>query len=534
MGQLAQNPDTGEVFYIHDDGSIVPADNPGMMAFAGRRTASMGSGLQAAYGELTDQPELVNQANLDSAERNRLWAGYDENNPVTKMLGDAVPSLAAGVVTGGRSLTGQLAASAGVGAVESALDYDAGGDYLSRALAGGAAGVIGDIGGRVLGRVTRSVKGMVDDFRLGRNVADNPVAREAEELGLETLGSQRAMPDSQTQRSLQRLEQGAESSMFSQGLQSGVQESNQAVFREGVLKAIGLDPAEFTDLSPETLLAANRRISDGFTDVSMMVAERGGTLQIPDDLARSIKGTRGQISDLIARGRFAGLDNGVISGNEWNVARRALSQDAAQRAAKGEYEIADELFADVETLDRLIEERLPDNLLDDFARLREQYRVFKTVNRDGVVNPDGEVVIKSLNRRLRNDTGFGNTARLGTETTNPETAELINLARVGANPQLQPFRSSGTAENLSAQRVAGMVFDPTEWLSLAGEMAAPAATGVTSRGGGRAVTGLFTPSPPQFQRAGSLIGRSALDEALYPYVGIEDDREMITPPLRAP
>ena len=323
---------------------------------------------------------------------------------------------------------------------------------------------------------------------------------------------------------MQRLEQGAESSMFSPGLQASARETNQGVIRERVLYAVGLDPTDFDSLGPEALKAADTRLSEGFTEIASEAASTG-PIVLSEDLANAIKNTKGQISDLMKRGRFQGLEDNIISGQEWTVARRALAQDAANAAGKGQYEMADELYSDIEALDSVMDERIGPELRDQFSRLREQYRVLKIVNKSGVINENGEIAMKSLNRRLREGTGFGDTAKMDRGTFNGETQDLLDAARVGASPDLQDFRSSGTAENMSAQRAAGMMLDPTEWLSLAGEVAAPAATGVASRRGGRAVTGALTPSPVPFKDAGAAAGRSMLDEMFYPFVGVENDIE---------
>lgn len=523
-GRLVYDDKTGDALWFdYDSNTVNPVDEPGLLAQAGRQFADLGSGVKMAYGEVTDQQDLVDQARAETMARNQAFAGADAAHPWQSMLGQALPVLPTAALNPGGFLQ-WLALNAGVGAAESGFDIGQEGSAEERAAMGALFGMGGDVVGRLAGRVLNTGRGLLNDIRLGRGSADNAVAQRAEEAGYATLGSQRAAPGTAEQRVLERLEQGAEASMFSPGLQAEVMGTNQQVLRQTVLDAVGLNADEFADMGPETLLAANARLSDGFSEVASAAAGTG-PMQLPEDLASRIATTKGQIPELIKRGRFQGLEDGVMSGNEWNIARRALAADAANRAAKGEYELAEDIFADVEILDRLMEERIDPGLLEEFARLREQYRVFKVISKEGVIKPDGDISPRVLNRRLRADTGFGDTAKQGRPTTNQETGKLLQDAAILSDPSLQPFRSSGTAENLSAQRIAGMTLDPTQWLSLAGEAAMPVAAGVTSRGGSRAVTGALTPGPVQLPMIGGGAGRTFLDELFYPYVGIQDDRE---------
>jgi hypothetical protein len=524
MPRFLEN-EAGDRFYQQEDGTLVPSprETESIAAQAGRQLADLGSGIKYLYGDITDNQALMSEAERETAQRSRYFAGADERAPIRSFVGQALPAAATFPITGGASLVGQLATNMGLGAAESALDMGEGGSMGQRAIAGAGGGLLGDIGGRVLGRIWNTARGLTRDITRGRGVAASPSAQEAEDLGLSLLESQRMAQNSPEMRTMQRLEQGAEASMFSPGLQRAQQEANQAVYRDAALEAIGLPSGSFDDLGPDALREANNRLSQGFSNVASQAAESGPT-QIGDELAERILNTRGQIKDLRARGRFQGLDDGVLSGTEWGIARRALASDAARAAADGKYELADDIFADVEELDRIIERNVGPEVLDEFARLREQYRVFKILSKQGVVKSDGDVSVRNLNRALQAGTGFGTTAQQGLQTTNEQSKRLIDLARVGARPELQPFRSSGTAENLSAQRVAGMALDPTQWLSLVGEAAAPVGVGITSRRGGRAVTGALTPGPIQARVGGNIAGRGMLDEVLYPFVGVDDER----------
>ena len=520
--RVAYDKDTGQRFVQTEGGEWIPAEEAGLLAQAGRQFASLGSGIKGAFGELTDQPELVAAAQRESEERNRVFQGADLADPIQSMVGQALPALATAPLSAG-GLMGSLALNTGLGAVESAFDIDEGGGYGNRAFAGGVAGLAGDLGGRAIGRIWNTAKGLAGDLTQGRRAAANPKAAEFEAAGGTLLQSQRMTPNSPEALAMQRLEQGADASVFSPGLQNEAKEANRINYRDRLFEAVGLQPGQFDNVGPDAIGEAHRRLSDEFGNVAAQATAQG-PIPISQDLADRIATTRGQIPDLIARGRFQGLQSGVLSGNEWNIARRALAQDAANRAGKGQYELADEIFADIEELDRVMEGLVGPGLLQDFARAREQYRVLRIASKQGVINADGDISVKSLNNALNQGTGFGTTARTGAPTVNPESKNLIDLARLGSSSEFQPFRSSGTAENTAAQRMAGALVNPLDWAQLAGEVAMPLAVGISSRGGGRAVSGLMTPAPAQAARAGGIAGRGVLDEALYPFVGVDDER----------
>lgn len=520
MGQLIQNDETGEIVWLADNGQIQQIEEPGLLAQAGRQIADLGSGIKAAYGTLAEQPALVNQARAETTARNQVFAPADAAFPVQSMVGQAIPSLATAPITGGASVVGQLAANVGIGAAESALDLGEGGSFAERGAAGALGGILGDLGGRMIGRVVGGAKGLIDDIRLGRGVAENPVAAEAEQMGLRTLASQRMAPGSQAQRQMQRLEQSAEASIFPPGLQREAAEGNAEVFRDTAMEAIGLPAGSFDNLGPDALREANEQLAQGFEGIAAQ-ASAAGDIPVGEQLAERIAGTRGQIRQLIARGELPGLQNGVLRGADYTTARAALAEDAANAAARGEYRLAESLFDDVDQLDALIEPNLAPDALQEFARLREQYRVFKILNGSGVINQAGDVSVRNLNRKLQGGTGFGNTARQGLDTVNPESSRLIDVARIGANPELQPFRSSGTAENQALRDFLGQL--ATQPVAAAGQLAAPVAVAASSRGGGRGVAGLVSPAPAQARVAGSAAGRGLLDELFYPFIGSEDD-----------
>ena len=527
MPQFVWNEQTGERFYLESDGSLTPAPTTGALeAFtseAGAQVGSYGRGIQALFSGAERDDELRAIEAQQDAERRLIREEY----PIATALGAAAPGMASMFFPQGRTLAGGLAANAAYGAAEGLINLGANdSSQIDDAVVGGIFGAGGDLAGRLIGRVFNGVKGLVNDIKAPRGAPDNPLAAQAEELGIPTLGSQRLAPGSQEQVAMSALERGAESSILPPTIFKEVAEGRAATFTDAALDAVGISPGQFDTLGADALRQATDNLSDEFGDIARLSSE-SAPLNIGEQLGKRLAKT-GQIRELIGRGEFPGLEKGILSGSEYNVARRALAQDAAKKAAKGDYEIADRLFKDVEVLDDLIKDSLPPDTLARFARAREQYRNLRILNKSGVINSDDTVSIRNLNRALRQDTGYGALAREGRPAVNPETDRLIEVARVGADPTLVPFRSSGTAERQALTQFAPMLLDPTQWVGAAGALAAPAAIGAASRGGGRAIGGLATPAPGAIVRGTAAssreFGRSLLDEQLYPFVGSNDDR----------
>ena len=127
----------------------------------------------------------------------------------------------------------------------------------------------------------------------------------------------------------------------------------------------------------------------------------------------------------------------------------------------------------VDELDEAVKEQLEPGAQKAFATLREQFRVFNVLQKPNVIK-DGEVAIGPLNRALRRDSGFGKTARLNRNPTNPATKELFDVARYGADASLQPFRSSDTAQKIAGMEIVKKATNPLNWIPLGREaMATP-------------------------------------------------------------
>jgi hypothetical protein len=518
MGRYVYDETFGERYYQDDAGNLTIApETTGFEAAlinTGEQLHDFGRGIRGLVADDAEQARL----NAEGQASNDALANLRQERPIASVIGEALPSLATAPLSAS-GLVANLGLQAGLGAVEGYLDADPGVDQAGRTLMTAAGGVLGEVGGRMAGRVASGIKGLVDDFAGVRAQTVNPAAAEFERLGGRTLPSQRVNQESAAFGGMSRAEQGAESSILSPSIFRETAEQNRQLVNQRALDAIGLPDAD--DLSVATIGDATDRLSDEFSRISSVAAGEQ-PFNVGTEFADRLAGTRGQIPELIKRGEFKGLDQGMLSGSDWNVARRALAQDAAERAAKGQHELADSIWADVELLDHLMESRVGPDLGADFARAREQYRVLQVLQKPGVIR-DGDVSVRTLNNRLNQNTGFGATARQGRDTVNQETKGLIDLARAASDRSLQRAPSSGTTERQALREFAGAV-GGLDLLNAAGQLAGPAAVGASTRGGGNMIGNLYNPAPQGFGQLGGSAGRGFIDQYLYPFVGSEDDR----------
>ena len=228
MPQIVVNEETGEEAVLQDDGTMTPYyGDPGALAFAGRLMSSIGSGVKAAYGDITDQPELVAQANAESAERNRIFAGADAAHPYKRLAGEALPGLATAPIGG-------ILPGMAIGAGESFFDIDQGGSALGRAGGGALGALIGEGAGAMLGRVINGAEGMAQSLA-GRTLRGTPEAEAFEALGGETLAYQRMTPDTYGQKFAERFSQGAQVGMFPSTRQGRALSANDELYKNCLL-----------------------------------------------------------------------------------------------------------------------------------------------------------------------------------------------------------------------------------------------------------------------------------------------------------
>ncbi len=517
------NEDTGEWDYLPETSA-----GEAFLVNAGATLAQMGRGVQSLFGG--DRAALADEQRQDD----ELLAGLRQSRPVASFAGQIAPSLAtlpvglvgtparAAALLGtaarpaylaGNTLSRGLGTSGTLAAIEGMLLLDPDNpDQTNQVLLNMAGALAGEGAGRLLGRAFNSARG------LGRELDRSEVSEFMGREGLEMLPSERLAGEATNIAPLQRLEQGAQTGPFTPAVFARTRAQREALQADAAAKAIGLPGGE--RLTPEMLNQADEAIGEGF----QQIADEGmqaGVFQVPEEMGRRLaSNNRTQIPGLIERGEFRGLENGVMTAPEMLVARRALSQDAANFAGRGQYELAQRFFDEVDELDRIFAAGVDDpEILARHAKLREQYRNLQILMKPGVIDAEGVVKSPALNRRLREQGGYGRTYALGRDAeVQPETGRLFDVTRNLARPELQPFRSSGTAENQAVrqfgQSVAQLGADPVGGAAgLATQLYAPAvlaAAGGSNRSA-NVLGGLLQPGSALSGRVGGETGGSLLD-----------------------
>lgn len=531
---IVVNDKTGERAWLHDDGSLQLIDEAGrgemILAQAGRQFADIGSGIKWAYGSLTDNEELVAEARAETGERNKLFAPADDQDPVASFVGQALPGMATAPIgfTAGALRAGLW--GAGIGAAESALDVGDGGNYIQRGAAGAAGSVVGDAAGQVLGRIINGGTAVARGIAGSPKPVSNPAARQFRALGGDTLAYQDMAP-SLGRNFAERVAQGAQSSLFPPTRIQQVADTNDALFNDAAAEAVGMPWRDFGSLGPDWIDAALTRFDDAYREIEA-VARQQGDIQVSDSLAARLAKNRQVKAANDEDGLFAGIIGGgnKLEPGEYIEARDALTdhidmlygQGATKRAKRAEKLLAE--------LDDAVADSLPPGFKDEFARLREQYRVYMQLEKPNVIDREGNIAIGALNRNLRSTTtGFGRGARRGGENVNPETDYLINLARVADNPDFAPIRNSLTAEKTAFRDAAESAAEVTEGpggiLRAIGRNSAPLIFPVMESGAGAYGALIDQAASPIGTVLGDATGRSMLDEMFYPFVGVEDDRQ---------
>lgn len=523
MGQLVQMPDGMQV-YVHDDGTVSQAERPGLLAQAGRNVANITSGLQMATGYALDDQELIRSAREDVAERNRLFAGADEAYPWESMIGQGLPSVATFPIAG-------VLPSMAIGATESALDISQPGSVQQRIAAGAMGGLFGEAAGRIVGRIMNGVEG-ISRAITGEVLEANPDAKAFEALGGELMAYQRMTPDTLGQGLAMRVAQGADAALIPTSKISGRAARNEALLNRTVADAVGVPPDAAGRLSPEWRGEVVQRFNDEFGYIEAS-ARQAGELDISESVANRLARNPEIKNANTEDGLFQAIMDGgtVLEPGEYIEARDAMTDHINSLYSKGANKRAIRAERALKALDDEIAAKVGgEEFGAEFAKLREQYRVFKLLERPNVINKKGGLNPGAANRVLRSESGFGRAATAGQEVTNPETRALIDLAEAADKPDFAPFQTSATAERQALREGADDVGEAATG-GMAGiiragiNQGAPFVAPLMEAGGGLPYERMMNqPAPRSWVELGRAAGRGMLDEAFYPFVGIDDER----------
>jgi len=384
-------------------------------------------------------------------------------NPVSSFAGDMAPSMIgpvkAGLMTQGIYGTLQGAALAdenerGVGAV-----------------LGAAGTAVGDITGRVVGRLRNMVKA-------SQTAPAGRVQNELLEGGYQLTPAQKQGSDA-----AMRLERSAEKTAQGQAITGRMRDANQDQLQSVANQAIGLgDVPNPIDRNARELAAEGigQRMNQAAEGVDIEISEALG-----NRISRIVKN-----DDMLELPELP--DGGVVSGQDYMRIRSDLA--AAQRSAQGSArgyisktvnQIDDEFLAAATPEQAAL-----------YRQAREQYKNLIQLEKGQALSTDGLVNPKSLSNAMKSKTGYG--AR-GTGNLLDESRTLIrdaeNLSSRSVNPMIG---NSGTSEGVYNP------FSPQE--QLRGYAAKKYYDGALGMGG------LLEAAPGAFPGVGANIGRGLLNE----------------------
>lgn len=534
--KLTYRPEFGVWTYEDADGQTRIAEPATPGVFAGRKVSSALDNMAMLMAG-PDERVGISARMADEAQR-MAWA--NQRSPVTQFVGEAglmAPTAALGAGTA----AGAIALNTGLGALEGALDYMPGTGVGGRAVAGAVASNLGDLGGRMVSRVFNTARGLVQDLRGRTAQAANPAARDFEALGGRTLAYQRMEPNSPGQRKAERFSQWALASENPPGAFQEVLDANDSLVRERAAASVGMPAPANGVLDDDWRGAALDSINAQYVDLR---ARADGLPAMPVDSAiyRNLMRSEG-VRRAIDDGLFAGLvrpDDApddwtpTLTGREYMDAREYLAQEQAnlwERDAKG----AERLGNYIDAFDQQAEAALGDpQFTADYGRTREQYRNYLLLEKPNVINSEGQINVGTLHRALVAPSGYGRKASAAQAgIKNPETAALVDLTLAANKPTFKPFKSSGTAENMAVGSAMGdaataageaATGNVLPALGLMAKARAPGVIAASNMGNGAMFQGMNTPSPAWARSQGAFVGRSFMDEMLYPFVGAEDDR----------
>ena len=532
----------GQRWVENDDGEWIVTPEHGVMEFAGKQFHDMADNLALWF---SDDEGRRNQLRDQLAERERMFSGAEAVSPIASLVGEALPTAAIGPI-GRMGWMAGAATNAAIGGIEGALSYDDESSVGQRAAAGAVGGAVGDMAGRIVGRVWNAGRGLADDMWSGRRALsgalDDPdlaAIAEFESLGGRTAAFQRMTPGSKAQRMAEQAAKMNEASINPDPYLKEIMDNNDALYRNAAAEAVGnpLEPGQRLDAG--WLRDTIDKHSSMFKELANLASERG-ELRVHGALKQKLQNNR-VIRELQRDfGRFKGLERkqAFLTGSEFMEARQAL---AAEAALEENSALAFRKWKLVEELDDMIT-RAPRfrDFADAYAGVREANRNLMLLERPNVIDNRGEINVKTLKNVLNSKTsGYGRKASAmgdlpGQKPHNPATERLIKLARVGDRAGFTPFKSSGTAENLignlqMAQAanagVEALAGNPLPAMSMAIQGNAPRFIGAANRGNGALFEGLYTAAPQGVLGTGQVVGRSMLDEAFYPFVGADDERQ---------
>jgi hypothetical protein len=408
--------------------------NEAMLAGAVRGAGSLKSGVQQRYHQFLGNEPALERLAEEEARKEALYKGVQEQRPVSAFVGRMLPSAA---IPSPGGLPGAVATGAGLGAME----Y---GDLKSNLMAGAAGAGAGQVVGSMASRVANAIRQGADSISSKLTDTQQALLQRGQELGL------RYSPAEMTgNKQLGQLEAGFERNPFLSGPSAARLESNQGVYNQVALDALG--ESGYTDLGGPTLNAAKRRIGsvyDQFADLADEIEfddEFNEAFTTLNQKLTSLPGKKGNAARIF-RDLSDEIEAGPMTVSRYKDMRKYLADTANDMWKSGKNTTQAQQISDLEgLLNRQLEKAIPMDAVDAFREANQQYGVLKTLLKPGVVTTAGDLNPKTL----ANVMGRGTRGQLGFkagETGN----DLQDIARIA-----QAFKTtvpdSGTPTAMAVQ-----------------------------------------------------------------------------------
>lgn len=457
-GEIVVDPANGQQYVVDSEGNYLPraaVSGPvqaGLVA-AGGALHNLGRGAESIYNRIaTRDPAqaagVEQQLAQEQQQQNEQMAPIKAEYPVSSFLGNVAPSMATLPISGG------LPVQAGVGAVTNMMDYNPDQGAVERGVLGAAGAGMGKVGGdmtsNILSRIAEIGKGARD------KVLQSQAAQDLVALGGKVTKGQQIGSDVVRQAEIGLARNPASSSQF-----FDIANHNQVLGNQAAARSIGISPDQLPNgkITEDILSRADDNLSQVFNNIGQNV----GKIDMGADFGKKLLGLE-QFKKLRLFGDLPQIDQGIVSGKDYQIARQALVEEGQSAADRGQGQLMTRINSLVDDLDNAAGKYIPPDQMQGFTAAREQWRNLKVLQQSNVIR-DGDVSASVLANRLGNN--YGTTYKQNrVDRVQPETANLFKTIKALSSPDLKPIvGDSGTATGLMAngllKDLAGAAtFDP--------------------------------------------------------------------------
>ena len=444
------------------------------MISAGKTVNDIGSNLKQSYAEVVGNDADAAREKDKQADANWRTSNVSSDFPVSSFVGSSLPYFA---VPGGK------AAQVGAGVLEGAISGDSISDRVKRASLGGGAALVGaKIGDKVGARFQNRVQSSMGN--------PNATARRSlMDAGIPLTLSQRT--DGLSKPLARFFERGRFVWTGSQPM-SGQQ---QARLTGLITEALGIKAPKLTREALGKAVSQNQAVfRDATNRITGKIVPDADLLQAAGDALTEFSRV-GSDSPQVERVFNAFVDAVTSPGGVDPDVYLRLRSNLSAATTKSDIETSAIVQA-IDAMDEQISRLVPD-LADDLRVARDRFRLLMAVRGGAALSPGGDINVASLTKNL--EKVFNN---FDANVPLPRQLGQAGEAVANYNQVIDPFRSSGTAENAMAAGIPGMGanIDPSAFARFLAGSAAPFAGGGAGAllGGGlsRSITsGLLGVSP---------------------------------------